>query len=863
MEYFFGDLDYFNPCDKSYHTANTPTAIHTPNIIPRPPDDVPRPPDDDDDDDDGPPPPGIPPPPEEGEGGTSTGAEKPDHGEVLGDGEIIDEDSIVTDPDRGDIPTSGKVLVFLDPAPATLEDLPGGNDFERIVLTHRIVTINSPDARPLDGTLRLEVVEGDPENFEIHYFDPESSAAQEITSFPFEEMITEPGHHGGGVHDWHSGTVSLNVRAISRPESPEEEPHLILRASADPVQGAPKKTLDVVLLPVDIVPDFNRDGVIGDADRGKVNDQNPWRWWKNDDNDDGEIPNSDTPGFGISDTFPTNKVVDGLNDLVDFFPLYLDLETILNVLSPDDYSYYLKHEDGAFNFVEMATIEPAGDPLTTGPGSFVRSLTRARFLADADLETATAAGTQLTANLLNAIKDTGKGIVLLEAAKTTQEPLIVEIRDSQGSQIAEIPFPVRISEVEEMYRHIDLRDVPVEYDDSSYQADPSPLPTSTGDPGEPYPDSLTNGKYFAFVHGYNVEGYKAQGWNAEIFKRLHQLGSTARFVGVSWHGDTGLDYHRAVFFAFQTGDELNDRLNFVDGDLTIAAHSLGNVVVSHAIEDGGLTPSNYYMINAAAPREAYSPQDVSGTERYAMTESDWKANFQAGQERSFAANWHELFEPPFASNDGRASLTWKDRFASVSVATAVYNFYSTGEDVVQDPTIDSASVAANILEQGFNFVRGAWGAQEFVKGGTSIAGLAQSRLQAGWGYRFGYSLLDPANYSDGQLRTTPFFEDFEELDLFDLTAGSALAATSFVQYDVLARGLPSMSWAAAANSVSTAGGEDDMQTAFKTNGEWPTEGHEDPADSEQWLHSDFKAVGFSYVFEMYKKMIELGELNQQ
>ena len=249
VEYFFGDLNYFNPCDKSYHTANTPTAIHTPNIIPRPPGD---PPPDPPTGDDPPPPPGVPPLPEEGEGGTNTGTEKPDHGEVLGDGEIIDEDSIVTDPDRGDIPTSGKVLVFLDPAPATPEALPGGNDFERIVLTHRIVTINSPDARPLDGTLRLEVVEGDPENFEIHYFDPENSAAQEITSFPFEEMITEPGHHGGGVHDWHSGTVSLNVRAISRPESPEEEPHLILRASADPVQGAPKKTLDVVLLPVEI-----------------------------------------------------------------------------------------------------------------------------------------------------------------------------------------------------------------------------------------------------------------------------------------------------------------------------------------------------------------------------------------------------------------------------------------------------------------------------------------------------------------------------------------------------------------------------------------------------------------------------------
>ena len=275
VEYFFGDLNYFNPCDKSYHTANTPTAIHTPNIIPRPPGD---PPPDPPTGDDPPPPPGVPPLPEEGEGGTNTGAEKPDHGEVLGDGEIIDEDSIVTDPDRGDIPTSGKVLVFLDPAPATPEALPGGNEFERIVLTHRIVTINSPDARPLDGTLRLEVVEGDPENFEIHYFDPENSAAQEITSFPFEEMITEPGHHGGGVHDWHSGTVSLNVRAISRPESPGEEPHLILRASADPVQGAPKKTLDVVLLPVGI------EEVISDQISGSECNKLPTAFFKGESN---------------------------------------------------------------------------------------------------------------------------------------------------------------------------------------------------------------------------------------------------------------------------------------------------------------------------------------------------------------------------------------------------------------------------------------------------------------------------------------------------------------------------------------------------------------------------------------------------
>src|SRR5690606_9238073 len=95
-----------------------------------------------------------------------------------------------------------------------------------------------------------------------------------------------------------------------------------------------------------------------------------------------------------------------------------------------------------------------------------------------------------------------------------------------------------------------------EYDafgSGTYITPPKPgVPTNTAQPVD-YPDSLTNGKYFVFLHGFNVDADSARGWNAEVFKRLHVMGSKARFVGVQWNGSPPsiipgkyLDYHKAV-----------------------------------------------------------------------------------------------------------------------------------------------------------------------------------------------------------------------------------------------------------------------------------------------------------------------------
>ena len=123
----------------------------------------------------------------------------------------------------------------------------------------------------------------------------------------------------------------------------------------------------------------------------------------------------------------------------------------------------------------------------------------------------------------------------------------------------------------------------------------------------------------------------------------HQLGSKAKFVGVTWDGNTAPDYHEAVYRAFRTSEHVGSALNKYT-NLTIAAHSLGNKVISNAIENHGFDPDRYFMLNAATPIEAYNITQISNSSGNVdmtehMTEHDWKPY----DDKLFAANWYHLF----------------------------------------------------------------------------------------------------------------------------------------------------------------------------------------------------------------------------
>ena len=658
----------------------------------------------------------------------------------------------------------------------------------------------------------------------------------------------------------------------------------------------PHRRLKIVILKAGIVPDFNRDGIIDDSDRFRVTAANPWRWWINDDNDrskDERGKNAhDRPGQPSPDG--ENSQVDCMRDLIDFFPLHLDLPETLELLPPSEYRYLLSQTDGALNFYEYGSCQPDGSEPDHRPDQRIKSIAFGRQRGKAELTRISATGTALGEDYLEHAKE-GKGVVLVEGRASTTEPLALSIiRKSDEQTIATIELPLRIAGVEDMFRQLNLRPL---------SGSEGGMPTRTGEPPA-YPDSLTNGKYFVYVHGYNVDGESARGSQSNLFKRFHQLGNHARFVGIYWHGTPKTpgvnlllppDYHRAVHNGLTIGSQLKTHLSFTQGSsLTILAHSLGNSVVSNAIANHGLQADHYYKINSIIPLEAYDSNQTGNSSKHDdmkrnMTEDDWKPYYDhgdGGQQRLFASNWHELFDP---ATDNRGKLTWKNLFDKPDLLDVTYNFFSPSDEVVENP--DGTEEVAD-WDNVWALLKGrhAWVSGEIAKGGQSkIASAAFHDHNGGWQFNFYPHLTDPWSrgyvknrflvfprkftpqeaadeISDANLTLKPFHKPFLYHDLYDPEKGSSVAGQPDVFRHLLATGIPATSYAAAANAMNPLINLErnfDMPIRFKSpeaETDWPEDSRQDEATD--WLHSDFKDVALPFLYPLYQRMIHLAQLDQ-
>jgi hypothetical protein len=87
-----------------------------------------------------------------------------------------------------------------------------------------------------------------------------------------------------------------------------------------------------------------------------------------------------------------------------------------------------------------------------------------------------------------------------------------------------------------------------------------------------------------------------------------------------------------------------------------------------------------------------------------------------------------------------------------------------------------------------------------------------------------------------------------------------------MRYDLLARAIPAMTFAAGASPVPPTGSgaqiaNFDLETFGRTNtSQWPTEGHAATRLAGRWLHSDFKNVALPYVTPLYTHIIKTAAL---
>jgi pimeloyl-ACP methyl ester carboxylesterase len=599
----------------------------------------------------------------------------------------------------------------------------------------------------------------------------------------------------------------------------------------------------------------------------------------NDDTDRGDeaVGNSDTPGaraglleFDGRDPNHGDLQVNGACDLIDWFPVYLNITNLMGMFPPELNEYRLAHADDALNFSysDLSPAEAGRYQTNTVVSGFGPNLNQP--VSSATCQRVTANGVALSPAFLDRVRSGGKGVLLFEARKPTDQPLRLEIWNQRRLAMV-VELPLQISGVEDMYGWLNVRQA----------AGQEPTRISNLDPSNE-PSTVKDDRSIVFVHGYNVNEHQSRGWAAEMFKRLWWAGSNARFVAVSWHGDqsqlldVSVNYQANVINAFATASPLASFVNGLArrGDVTLIGHSLGNMVASAAIQDYGARPSRFFMADAAVAIEAYVPDAETESE---MIHPKWKSY----EERLFASEWHRLF--PLA--DGRGGLTWRGRFSDVLKRTAVFNFYSSGEEVLKNMDVRVNTVLGGIVKSAHDLVFGvtgsyAWGMQETLKG-TGVTGYFLSSSHGGWGFSWEYGLVSEtdgtvpqvhvplapseataADLPDGMLRSKPFFSAGPFT--FHVTDGSAYANAD--QTRLLAEMFPARTFAVGRNPISRSqrvnpqdgiGINLDMNNTFKSD--WP-ESRVSSRKAESWLHSDIKDVAFPFCHGLFREWTKFGTM---
>ena len=598
-----------------------------------------------------------------------------------------------------------------------------------------------------------------------------------------------------------------------------------------------------------LLPDYNGDGMIDAVDFALFMRRKTFRFWTNNENVKGRYV-----GDGALSTLTlniANDTVDGDYDMLNFFPLALDLAQFPQSWK-SGLSFKLKapgSSDASFNYCLSPGAWAAAGEMYTNDVLAVSGET----LSAAHVTPVNLYGTSLPMDSVGAFSD-DHGLVVAEAMREGAS-LRLSVVDSTGYEFYGFTLPSMVVDVERMYRWANLR--PVCGDSSGEGSDlANPLWN---------PDSESDGRHFVFVHGYNVNAEAARVWANQMFKRLWVAGSRSMFTAVDWYGDSSQyhsliymdtvspDYYANVMHAFATASNLVDAVSSLPGtNKVMLAHSLGNMLVSSAAVDHNLQYDRYYMLNAAVPMEAYDAGEFTSN----MVDSVWRdvpVNYRA-------SNWSRLFE----TNDFRNELFWRGRFAGIANAV---NCYSPTEDVLENAT-----------EHGYG---SSWAKQELFKG-TSIWHALNTVLffndsvscEGGWGINAYYAGnpnyyiplvgLDASvsNLTREAVIEHPLFTPFRvesdsmrSTNLFTIADSNCRAE---LRAKFLGDAIPATSFAAGANPFGRGAGIGNIDYETCKAGVWPR-------SKGEWSHSDLKNVAYRYNWKLYYRIInnDEGEFNEQ
>lgn len=610
-----------------------------------------------------------------------------------------------------------------------------------------------------------------------------------------------------------------------------------------------------------LVPDFDRDGDI-DGDDAQRCATNRFYFWTNTDIWRGD--NAFEGGFLDwirnlrYDDNGDDNVVNGRNDLVNLLPLAIRLQDVLNAWSTHNVKVVVaskaaqtvrrRYADISWDEVRKSVL---ADVETDDESSWWQVFDDAT-LNEAHLRYLDASGDELQQTVVNRSAQ-GRGVILVEAKHFCKDPFEVRIYVDEVAVFSS-GLDITFTDIDGMYRWHNLRT----FAGGGDVADPSgsePVPEPRG-----LPDSECDNADFFFVHGYNVSEREAREWGRAVFKRMWWSGLKARFHVVTWFGNdtqvyvpgNGLvspDYHVNVEHALKTSTNLCAIASLYGGPNYFAAHSLGNMLVSSAIQDWSMPFDRYFMINGAVAGEAFdiSQQSLSAEYKARMTPTEW-----TGFRDEFrAADWWET--AGFESDDARRSLTWKGRFGGVD---KVVNYYSDEDEVLM----------CGYGEDRFPISRDyAWYNQERYKG---VMPDLMGRNEAGWSFNPRYTVgtqtgQAPSDYEwrpptvaeaeavTDDPRESPIFGPFQDGSLWTTNKVSSISRDMISQ--LLADAIPAETLPAGYEGVPKWNDDEsisvnkNMASEFKDNLQiyfW--------ASDKKWIHSFFVQAPYMVVHRLFE-----------
>ena len=612
-----------------------------------------------------------------------------------------------------------------------------------------------------------------------------------------------------------------------------------------------ESTQRITVIRPPLLPDYNRDGKIDDTDVWDYANGRVKYFWANNDTWTGD--NAFAASWNACEN-SKDDIVNGRNDLINFLPISVDVASFVSNWS-SRVTYRLETFSRALRNAKVVLAEIdhqcVGDmPFGTDKDIDGKEIFDAAVSSIGD-------GIVMKRSFIEKSCD-GRSTLLMEFPECARNDVIyLSIYSKENEELFSSPLVLHIGDVEKMMGWLNIRGV-------AGGSDGLPTRLVTED----WPEREHEGGNLIFVHGYNMaEDVEAPFWAKNVFKKMWWAGLPCGFVAVQWHGNEGQKYVPGVGFAtpnyygnvqnaFRSASALSDAMRSIDGEKWFLAHSLGNMLVSAAIQDCGMSHKKYFMLNAAVAMEAFNPvAGVTAESHDNMTPQAWLGY----ADRLRATHWFELFP----EGDGRRLLTWKGRFASV---TNIVNFYSSQEEVVNN----GDSGRHSIFER--NYV---WYNQETLKGEWPIM---MHEYEGGWAFNHSYGNVkreydalnecheewqkmpaqEASALTDAQLRQSPFFLHFYNPAMYTSKNGRIVANNYLYRAEMLAYTIPSESYAVGANPLPQID-EDynfDMGTLFAyglsdlpENGEGTTDKHRD------WQHSTFVQRSYKRTHQLFQTIV--------